>query len=47
LGLLYFETGKMALGLRIYEKLSRIDAKSASDLIKKYDTFMDNAFSTV
>ncbi|MBM3201496.1 MAG: hypothetical protein FJZ56_03700 [Chlamydiae bacterium] len=44
LGLLYFKNGKVALGLRIYEKLSRIDAKSASDLIKHYDVFIESAF---
>lgn len=42
LGKLYFETGKMALGLRIYERLSRIDVKGASDLIAHYDIFVEN-----
>ncbi len=43
LGVLYFEMGKMALGLRIYEKLSRIDAKSSSELIAHYDSFVQKA----
>ena len=42
LGKLYFETGKMAMGLRVYERLSRVDAKRASDLIAHYDVFVQN-----
>ncbi|MCI5051844.1 MAG: tetratricopeptide repeat protein [Simkaniaceae bacterium] len=45
LGLLYFESGRSAEALKIYEKLSRFDMRKAQELISHYDHYIKSHLS--
>jgi cytochrome c-type biogenesis protein CcmH/NrfG len=44
LGILYFQQGRTAQGLQVYDKLSKLHDQNAASLLTHYDAFSMEAF---